>query len=683
MDRTRPQAVGANGGLWTLKNGHITRGGDIEGRKKFVSTYTLPSGTFGLAQIRGQLFTFGSDDLAASVPVGVQYQRLQAPSTPSMTAVLDVDAFDGALYVIAEYDDGNVYHFYNGTRVSDWDTIAAGIGAFSTLAENLADKIDTNAAVSASAFGDVITLTARTAGTAFTYAKATTDNGGTADQDITLTEVQANVAYSAEVRATATIEITGGTSSPGTNTVATVLADGVALISSAVDWVTSNDATAVALAAAITDGAGTHGYTAEAAGAVVTITETAESDPSTVNGDIVAVGVSGDVTVSKTNVAGGAAEVDAVAQVVTAEFSGTVEASDQFTITVNGTGYTATVQASGTGTSSFTHKSRVWSTAGSLLAYSKLLDASDWSDATASTGAGQINVSVQTDGSERVIACAPFDQYVAVFARETIHIYGFDTDSANNTYIQPVSNTGTQAPKSPLAYGNNEVFYLDDSGIRSLRSKASTNAPYATDIGSPVDPFVKEYLATLTGDQVRKAVSQIEPDDGRYWLAVGQYVFVLSYYPGNKIEAWSYYDVADDIGADITALVRARGRIYARAGDTVYLYGGAANATYPDVDTSETVAETPFLDAGSPAMKKNLSHFDTSVEGEWNFQVLTQVDDTTKGVSVGKISTTTYNEQDVDMPGQAGILAVKATCSAAGRRVLSSAVVHYRGGETK
>ena len=80
IDRRRPRVVGTPGTLWIGKNCHVTRGGDIEGVKDFVSRYTLPAGTFGLDQISGQLFVFGSADLAASIPNGVQYQRLAPPS---------------------------------------------------------------------------------------------------------------------------------------------------------------------------------------------------------------------------------------------------------------------------------------------------------------------------------------------------------------------------------------------------------------------------------------------------------------------------------------------------------------------------------------------------------------------------------------------------------------------------
>ena len=40
-----------------------------------------------------------------------------------MTQVLDARTVGGALYVIARFADGNTFHFYNGTRISDWDAL--------------------------------------------------------------------------------------------------------------------------------------------------------------------------------------------------------------------------------------------------------------------------------------------------------------------------------------------------------------------------------------------------------------------------------------------------------------------------------------------------------------------------------------------------------------------------------
>ena len=90
MDRRRPRIAGVSGTLYTLKNAHISRGGDIERAKKFVLKYTLPLGTHGLARVRNQLYVFGSADLVASMPLGVLYQRLISPTNSAMTRVLEV-----------------------------------------------------------------------------------------------------------------------------------------------------------------------------------------------------------------------------------------------------------------------------------------------------------------------------------------------------------------------------------------------------------------------------------------------------------------------------------------------------------------------------------------------------------------------------------------------------------------
>jgi len=112
MDRRRPRANGIPGSLWKAENCVISRGGDVQKAKKFVSQYSLPAGTFGMARVAGELYVFAST--AKTVPAGVQCQVLAAPSTPNMTKILDVVTPASKAYVIAQYDDGNIHHFYDG-----------------------------------------------------------------------------------------------------------------------------------------------------------------------------------------------------------------------------------------------------------------------------------------------------------------------------------------------------------------------------------------------------------------------------------------------------------------------------------------------------------------------------------------------------------------------------------------
>ena len=61
LDTRRLDVTANPGTLVTLKNAHITRGGEIEKRQAFVSLATLPTNTFGPAAAGGQIYVFGSD----------------------------------------------------------------------------------------------------------------------------------------------------------------------------------------------------------------------------------------------------------------------------------------------------------------------------------------------------------------------------------------------------------------------------------------------------------------------------------------------------------------------------------------------------------------------------------------------------------------------------------------------
>lgn len=683
MDRRRPRGSGTPGSLWNAKNVVITRGGDIENAKKWVSTYALPVGTFGLAQTKGQLFAFGSDDLAESMPVGVQYQRLIAPASAAMVRVLDAKLFDGKFYVITKHNDGTIYHFYNGSRVTAWDSISDDNADYNILAEYMADEINNESAVDAVAFGSKITLTARTAGTAFTISKATVDNGGNPDQDIALTTVEPNVPAQSEVRATATITITGGTSSPGLNKIASVTVNAVSLIAGLVNWTTSHPQTATLLANAINNETVNHGYEAAAVGAVVTITAPAATGDS-VNGHALAVMGGGDVTfIASSSMAGGVDAIEAVAQVYTAEFTGTKENTDKFTITIDGTDFVATPRGAAAGTSAYIKKKRVWSTAASLFRFCKLNDPTDWTDADPSDGAGFININSGSEGSERVIAAENYNLQTAITTRNSIKMYSLFADVTLIDDDQPIDNSGTGARHSLISYGNNDLFYLDINGVRSLRPRYGTDSPYVGDVGSPIDVFLTEFMASVPRYKVNRAVSAIEPMSGRLMLAIASRVFVLSYFPSDKVQGWTYLEP----GFDISDFVRTRDKLYARSGDTIYLYGGANNQTWPsEEDDIEELVETPFLNAKSPATKKGTRGVDVDVSGTWDMGIHPDPNDEAQAVNVGRVWRNTFGiTADLPAPSvDTGLWAFSFQRQGrAGRAVISSFAVHYNPGEAK
>lgn len=671
MDRRRKRIAGTPGSLWTLKNAHITRGGDIERAKKFVPTYDLPSNSFGAAQVKGQLFVFGSADLTLLMPAGVQYQRLQKDSA-NMTRVLDVKVAQSKFYVIAEFDDGGLYHFYDGSRVTDWDALADANASYVNLASFLADKINNESNVDAVSYGSTITLTARTAGTAFTISKSTTDVGGTTDQDIVLTEVQANVIAQDAVSATGTITITGGVTDPGTNRIAAVTVGGESLLTNPVDWTTSHEVTAGLLAAEINVGTDAHTYSASASGDVVTILAGAGTGTSE-NGKVVSTTNQGAMTTTTQDMAGGAAAVDAVAQLYRAEFTGTMEATDIFTLTIDGTEYSSTPRAAATGTSAFVSNQRVFSPAADILRYTQIADFDDYTDGTANSGAGQIPLSSNAENMERALCVGAFNAQAAIFARETISLYNLDTDSDNITFDLPVENTGTLAARSVIGYGNNDLFYLDTSGIRSLRARQGTTAPFVSDVGSAIDPFLIDHMAGIPKNKVARAVAAIEPTDGRLMVAVDDRIYVFSYFPSNKISAWSYYET----GYVFTDFVRARGRLYARAGDVIYLYGGEDNDTWPGVDEQIVGVEIPYMSANTPATDKMFAGVDLGIENTWSLFLLPDPTNDALEIDCGTLTKTTYGGPNIGVPGETSMFALRLECRAAGAASISSLAIHY------
>jgi hypothetical protein len=727
QDRRRPRVAGTPGTLWTGKNVVITRGGDIERAKRFVPTFALPAGqTFGLAEVRGQVWTFGSA-AGLTMPLGVNYMQLTAPSGAAMTQILDARAANGKLYVIARYVDGNIFHFYDGARITQWDTVAAGGVTYPVLADYLASLIDADPAVTASSVNNTIAITARVPGTAFTISRHTTNGGNIGDQDITLATVQANVPAAAEVRATTQISLIVGT----TGSISSVTINGVQLLYSSVSFVDTLANLAIALAQSINNSTGTHGYSAAAVGTVVTVSA-AVGLGATPNGYVVASTSSGDLNLSFPPVAGGVTAVAGVAQVMSATLIGTPEAPDLFVITINGTDYKSTAAAAATGTTAFVASRRVFSTAGSLVVWCALvnLTPSAWSNATtynladtvlgsdnniysslldsntghnptldggvhwqnlgsasqpaqtiwvpytnpdnAAIGAGFINVSNDAEGSERLIGIGRYLlNQMAAMTRRNIRLYNLSTDATQIGMVQPLDNTGTLAGRSILNFGSIDLFYLADSGIRSLRPRDTTNTAFTDDIGTSIDPFVRAQIDSLNSAVFGRAVGVMEPRDDRFWLAVDNRIYVLSYFPSSQISAWTYFEP----GFSVSDFARVYDRLYVRAADEVYLYGGTSGSVYPNAGEFIAEIELPFA-AETPPGRGTLIGFDQAAAGEWQASVLVDPNNEDALLDIGILDGITYGEDDAATPGRATYFAINMTCSTAGYASISNITLH-------
>lgn len=623
-----------------------------------------------------------------------------AGSSRLMTAILDVTSFGGKIYAVAEFDNGDNFHYYNGSRVTTWDTVANSISSNSAIAAALAAKISLDPRYIAGFSGSVITIIAAVAGTGFSISASAVNGGTINDQTLVLSTSQANVVAVPETKAAFTITIQAGTptnsADPLQNAIRTLHdTNGLALIGAGVPWVVSNAFTAQSLSNAINAKAAALaltnviGYTASFSGNVVTVSAPAGAGTAN-NGLHIRSRTTGNFSWDSGTVTGitntGASEmdcgaqsggvnaIDAVAQVVTATVGGTYEGGDIFTLTIDSVVYKTTGLAAGMGITCFTYNQRVYSVTTSLLEYCALNDPTTWGSGTA----GFINMTNQNADNEALVGIQQYQNRIAIFTRNNIQIWILAVDPSQNTFQQSVQNTGALSNRSVIQYGNIDVFYFDTSGERSIRARDASNAPAVNDVGVSIDPFIQAYTATLTGRQIGRACSVIEPIDGRYWLAIHNRIFVYSFFPGSKISAWTYYDLVDEISTtDISEMVRAGNRVYLRAGDNIYLYGGDTNLVYPGNNEIIAKISLPFLSASKPATVKGIKGFDVGLTGVWEAELLPLPSDDTVKLPIGTFDKPTYslNDNPIQMPTP--LFALELTCKTAGPAVISNLVVHF------
>jgi hypothetical protein len=686
LDTRKSPFTAPPGSLRYARNVHLTRGAEIEVRKKFVPVYNLPPGkTKGCTSVRGQLYVFGAE-AGVAVPAGVNYQQLGAPGGYALVRILSTDNFNGKIYVVGLFEDGSVYHFFDGIRVTDWDAIATSVASVQSLASLMASRVDSLEGISAVATNNQVVATAEVPGVAFTYSTNAVNGGAVNDQTLTATLSQANVAPIAAAYATCSFTITGGTDAQGVNQITQVAVGGVPLLAGPVDWVQSNNFTAAQVAARINEFTPTVRWVAAYTANKVTLT--AQDAGAARNGLPLVVGLSGNVTTTQVSpTGGGVTPVAGTAQVVTFTFGGTFEGMDIYYITINGTQIALRGNAAGTGQFVRTLGQKVYATNASLMHFSGFTgtpavpDPTQWGSDT--TGAGFVNMSTQDGGSSELTGLAVYQNRMAVFSRRNVQIWTVDADEANNKQDQVLFNLGTKAPRTLAAFGDIDVFFLSESGVRSLRARDASNMASADDVGSPIDGELLAYMRSQDEAVVTQAVAISEPFEGRYLLAVGPLIYVFSHFPGAKVSAWTTYTL-DEIGpnAVVTDWAVTSNSLVARVGDQLCLYGGLSGVQYDVTGAFPYEVRLPFLDADVPTAKKSIQGLDVGAEGYWDIYLALDPQQPDVTEILAKIKDSTYGEQGMCAAvGDSTHFSLTLKGKSNGYARLANLAIHFRSHE--
>lgn len=670
LDSRRLPETTKGGALLRAEDGHINRGSEFEQRAAFVKVYSLPAGaTKGMAFTKTQMVVFGKGTTPAGLPSTVSYQHVVHPVDPTLeiSRIQSWELFEGKIYVVVQFEDGSLYHFYDGVRVANYDekrartlmTFTGGTtgdevvsitidgvdilgsavpwaGSAAQMADAVANEINSHLSspdYTAVAYGARVAILAAVHGAAYNGLAVSVTAPGIS-YSLSSTSL-AGGSDGAGAIASTVLTLTGGT---GTDTVTSIKVGGIEILGATVTFNTDLATTAGLIAAQITAFVSNPEYTAVAAGA--------------------------DITIS--------------AALVGALWNG-------LTVATTSSGLTFSAAAALSGGADITYQSgkfvrtgnqKIFGLTESEWHFSGIKAPTEWISQN-TTGAGFVDLSNEASNTETLTAIAKYQKNQAIFSYRNIQIWYADPDPANNVQVQVLNNTGTRSPHSVTQYGDNDLFYLDESGVRSLRARDASNAAATTDIGVPVDTLVIEKLQSLTFDQREDIVSLIEPSSGRYWLIMRDTIFVFSFFREASVSAWSRYnpgfvtDVADVFNR----------RVYLRSGDDIYVYGGLGSV--PVYDSTQPVAWLPYLDADKPTVRKTMTGIDVACRGEWLVEIGLNPQNLDASDKICTVVDSTYVGPEMPALGESTHFGLRLTClkgpSASKPAVLSAAALHFTG----
>lgn len=467
-------------------------------------------------------------------------------------------------------------------------------------------------------------------------------------------------------------QLVGGTF----NGITSVKVDGVEILGSRVAWSTSNSVTTLNTVTQINNFISSTEYVASIKDSTrVILTATAGTGESA-NGRSTSVSVAGDATVSSfVAFAGGKNVISGSPQIMDFTIDGVFTIGDRYSIAITDPGspdqpyqFGATRVSGKVPSFSATYKGKQYAAVGSTLYFSALNDATKWG--VYDVGSGFIDMSNNFGGREDLSGIGFYQNSVAVFSKRSVQMWYFDPDPSVNAQNQVIDNTGCVAPGSVMSVGSVDLFYLSYNGVRSLRARESTDSAYANDIGSAIDEILISHMATLTDEQIYKSKSIIEPTDGRYWIAIGGKLFVLSSFPGSGINAWSEYTT----GYQIDNMCVFSNNVYIRSGNNIYKYGGETGNEY---DASEVVVEMPYLDANKAATFKYVNGVDLTCEGQWKIELGFDYTNPTARDEIATVDKPSFALGRITATGMGTHIGPRLISSYLGYAKLANFILHY------
>jgi hypothetical protein len=263
-----------------------------------------------------------------------------------------------------------------------------------------------------------------------------------------------------------------------------------------------------------------------------------------------------------------------------------------------------------------TWKSKMYRVDGKYLRFSGLNNpAQNDPSSVAEPGAGFINLALNDPDGEIALSMEVFYDKMAIMSRLQTQIWTLDPDPTKDTLMQ-VLRMGIVTPRSMLQFGTGDVLFLSDSGVRSLKATSVTlSAANVSDVGSAIDLLLIPITRNMPIEYFPQTCAVVQPIQGRYWLALGDTIYVLSYFPAGDITAWSTFKP----GFTVKCFAVVNNMVFVLDTENrIYLYGGV---TRDQFDSCKVTIRTPHMSADAPTRMKRIKSVDVMCQGQWSVSI--------------------------------------------------------------
>jgi hypothetical protein len=331
-----------------------------------------------------------------------------------------------------------------------------------------------------------------------------------------------------------------------------------------------------------------------------------------------------------------------------------------------------------------TYKEKMYSLFGRYLQFSAVGDPTTWQDPppdgsgnVAHNGSGFINIGANDADSDNLVSMEVYYDKMSIFSNLSTQLWFLDPDPSLNQYYQTLRDAGTQAALSVRQYVANDVYFLGQHGIRSLRARDLSLTAAVADVGSPLDPLIQDLTGAEPAGYMSSMIALLSPRTGRIWMVLPDRIYILSNFAAPNISAWSVYIPEFTINTAVYAdpYVVLRG-----TDNNLYRFGSPSAFTY---DTCPVQVTLPFLSFDKPSTYKFYQGFDAICSNTWDVQA--SFDPTIQPAPFDDICTIngpTMMGGRIPISGRGTHVQLSLSCNSGGPATLSKLFIHYAQSET-